>query len=109
MYVIKKCENYSYGRNKWEVVHTTPDREDAISWIREEYRLLLSCDPNLSSEDIDRYLNQYYGCPKPEQAIYGRKEVGHGNTRFSIMHSYSDQYQTVERPTAREALDKILN
>lgn len=108
MYVIKKCENHSYGKNKWEVIHTTPDKEDAIAFAREEYRLLLSSDPNLSSEDIDRYMNNYYNPPKSGQYIGGRREFGHGNIWFSFMRSTSQQHRPAERPSAREALDLIL-
>ena len=112
MYVIKKCDDHGYGRNKWVVVHTTPDREDAISWVREEYRMLLSCDPRLTSEDIDDRLNKYYGCPKTGQASvdYGRHTFGHGNVRFSIMQSDSVEYQPAgARPDRTALLDSILS
>jgi len=109
MYVIKKCDSYGYGRNKWEVVHVTPDKEDAISYIREEYRLLLSSDAYLSSSDIESRMDGW-GVPKTGQDLWGRKEVGQGLVRFSLARSTSNQYQVVpKRPTAREALDKILN
>jgi len=110
MYVIKKCDNHGYGRNKWVVVHTTPDREDAISWVREEYRLLLSCDPNLSNDDIRNKLDRYWGCPKTGDTIYGRRTFGHGTVSFSIMQSDSDQYQPAgARPNRTALLDSILS
>ena len=112
MYVVKKCDNYSYGgQNKWNEILVTPDRENAISYIREEYRLLLASDPNLSSEDIDRYMNAYYTVPKSGAHIGGRRTVAHGGVGFAIMQSDStkyDQYRGLMRPDRTEALDAIL-
>jgi hypothetical protein len=115
MYVVKKCENHSYGRNKWDVVFTSPDREDAISWVREEYRLLLSCDSNLTSKDIEQRMS--YGCPQSGSSVWGRREVlgrrefGHMGTYFSFFHSHSDKYlkDVPMRPTRTELLDSILS
>jgi hypothetical protein len=109
MYVVKKCENHSYGRNKWDVVHVTPDREDAIAWCREEYRLLLSCDSNLTSKDIE--LRMSYGCPQSGSGVWGRREFGHMGTYFSFFQSHSDKYlkDVPMRPTRTELLDSILS
>lgn len=111
MYVVKKCDNHSYGQNHWYEVHVTADREDAISFAREEYRLTLSSDPNLSSDDIEHRLNSAWGVPQPGGTIYARKEFGHDGVRFAIMQSDStkyDQYRGLMRPTRTEALDAIL-
>lgn len=111
MYVVKKCANYTHGKNAWVDVHVTPDKEDAISYIREEYRLLLSSNPNLSSADIDRNLNAYYDCPKPGDTLYSRRVVRHGNVAFSIQSSHAskyDQWNGLQRPDRNELLDKIL-
>lgn len=109
MYVIKKCDNYSYGRNDWRVIYTSPDREAAISVAREEYRLLLSNDPDLSNDDIQWRMDRDWGVPKSGEAIWGRKEFGHDNTRFAIMQSNSSQYQPAIRPDKNKVLDSILN
>lgn len=112
MYVVKKCDSYSYGgQNNWYDVLVTPDRENAISYIREEYRLLLASDPNLSSKDIDSELNSYYTVPKSGERIVRRRTVSHNGAGFAIMQSDSakyDQYRGLMRPTRTEALDAIL-
>jgi hypothetical protein len=108
MYVIKKCDNYTYGRNKWYTVHTTASKEDAIAFCRAEYRLLLSCDPNMSSQQIEQALSGYR-CPRSDY-WYGRMEFGHGNIRFAAYKSSAEGHMNVpKRPTRTELLDKILN
>ena len=111
MYLVKKCDSYGYGRNDWRDVLITPDRENAISYIREEYRLLLAADPNLSSEDIDRYMNAYYTVPKSGEHIYGRRTVSHNGIGLAIMQTHSikyNEYAGLKRPDRTEALDAIL-
>jgi hypothetical protein len=110
MYVIKKCDNYGHGRNKWYVVHTTPHKDDACAYFKEEYRLLLVCDPNLTSKDIDDMLNSFWRIPTPENYYGSRRVSQYGTTAYSIQESRSVEYQDVpKRPTRTELLDSILN
>jgi len=107
MYVIKKCENHSYGRNTWKVIHTTKSKEDAIAFCREEYRLLLSCDPNMTSDRIEQYLNSY-NVPS-DHYWYGTKQFGHNGVMYRAYVSDAAEYRDpVERPDRTELLDKIL-
>jgi hypothetical protein len=107
MYVIKKCDNHTYGKNKWYTVHTTASKEDAIAFCRQEYRLLLSCDPNLSSQQIETSMNGY-GLPRSDY-WYGRMEFGHGNIRFAAYKSSAEGHQDVPvRPNRTAILDSIL-
>lgn len=108
MYVVKKCDNYSYGQNDWRVIYTSPDREAAISVAREEYRSILINDPNLSNQDIHTLMDGYF-VPKSSDSLYGRKQFGHNNTKFAIMQSSSSQYQPAIRPDKNQVLDSILN
>jgi hypothetical protein len=108
MYVVKKCDNYSRGRNDWQVIYTSPYREAAISVAREEYRLLLNSDPDMSSKDIQSRMDDY-SAPKSGAALYGRKQFGHKNTKLAIMKSYSVDYKPAVLPDKNEALYSILS
>ena len=107
MYVIKKCDNHGYGRNSWRVIHTTPRKEDAVAFCRQEYRLLLSCDPRMTSDRIEQLLDGYH---VPSMSYwYGRKQFGDYGVMFSAQFSNAAEYQEpVERPDRTELLDKIL-
>ena len=111
-YVVRKCDNaeWRYGRNDWYDVKVTHDREDAISYVRGEMYLLYASDPDLTSEDIDRHMNTYYGVPKAGEYIVRRMECGHGSTRFAIVNSSAAKYDAPmpTRPDRTELLDAIL-
>ena len=111
MYVVKKCENHSYGQNKWVDVHVTPDKEDAISYVRGEMYLLYASDPSMPSADIDSRMNSYWGVPWSGQSIYKRHECGHSGIHYAILNSTAAKYDNWigrMRPDRTEALDLIL-
>lgn len=111
-YVVKKCDNYSYGRNKWVEVKVTPSKQDAISYVRGEIRTMLDCS-DMTTEQIISTMNGY-GVPRDDQYLYGRsvfKPHGVGNTAYSIIYSDAEKYdnwKAPRRPTRTEVLDKIL-
>lgn len=103
MYVIKRSENHSYGRNVWKVIHTTPDVNDALSFIKSEYRMLLESDPNMRRSDIDSRLSYSFN------SYWNRQEVSHRGVGLSIYRSTAAKHQEpVVRPERSELLDKIL-
>jgi len=111
MYVVKKCDNYSRGQNKWKVIYTSPDKEGAISIFKQELRYELEADPNLDREQINRYLNLWQLDPQRYGGYKGNRVTsGHGDIYFSIMRSESVEHQTpAMRPDRTALLDSILN
>jgi len=109
MYVIKKCDNYGYGRNDWKVVFTSPDREAAVSHFRTEFRYILESDPNLSRSQIDNHLRDYY--LDNRTGYWGSMRIvkQHNGIGFSLAKSSSVEYQeATARPDRTELLDSIL-
>ena len=110
MYVVKKCENHTYGQNKWKVIYTSPDRDGAVAIFKQELRYELEADPNLTRDDIDRRLQNYYLDNNNSYYTNRRIEMGHGDVYFSIMKSAASEHVTpAERPTRTELLDSILS
>ena len=107
-YVVKKCENYSYGKNKWDVVFTSLDAESAVGFIKTEFRYLLEADHSLTRKDINGKLNNYY-LDNYGNFQRSRIELIHKNVSYSLLKSSSDQYQYVpKRPDRTALLDSIL-
>jgi hypothetical protein len=110
MYVIKKCDTHGYGRNDWKVVFTSPDRESAVSYLKMEFRYILEADSDLTRDQINGKLNNYY-LDNPSGYWGSRRiEMIHKDIAFSLVKSSSVEYQDVpKRPDRTELLDSILN
>jgi len=112
MYLVRKCEDWQ-GRGKcsWKTIFTSPERAGAIAVFKQEFRLVLESDPNLTRDTINGRMNNYY-LDQPDNSYYTnrRVEMGHGNTGFAIYKSHAVANQTpAERPDRTSALDSILN
>lgn len=107
MYVVKRADNihsYGNGKNNWKVIHTSKHKDAAVAFYKQEYRMLLESDPNLSRQDIDNRMNWCYN------TYNTRCEASHNGIGLSILHSNAVEYQEpVERPDRTELLDSILN
>jgi len=109
MFVVKKCDNHSYGRNKWNVVFTSPDRASAVAFLKMELRYILEADHNLTRDQINSKLQNYYLDNNESYYRNHRVEMGHNGIYFSMIKSCSVEYQDVpKRPDRTELLDSIL-
>jgi len=110
MYVVKRCDDHGYGRNKWDVVFTSIDRESAVAYLKMEFRYILEADHTLTRDTIENRLNLGY-LDNPHSYYANRRvEVAHSGIAFSFIKSESAEYQDVpKRPDRTELLDSILN
>jgi len=111
MYVVKKCDSHGYGRNKWDVVFTSIDRDSAVGFIKTEFRYILEADHNLTRDQINGRLNNNYYLDNTSGYYANRRvEMIHNGTAFSFHKSKSAEFQDVpKRPDRTELLDSILN
>ena len=108
MYVVKRCDDHGYGRNKWDVVFTSPDKDSSSAFLKMELRYILEADPNLTRDQINGRLDNYY-LNSPSSYLMPRIEMGHNGICFSLVKSSSVEYQDVpKRPDRTELLDSIL-
>lgn len=116
MYVVRKAENYSYGRNKWVDVHVTADPEDAKSFFLSECRLLVESDPNMNRDQIESRMRHCVGYNNGGMLDHryhkNRYEFQHNGTAFAVLKSTSAKYDGhsgLMRPDRTELLDAILS
>ena len=108
MYLVKKCENFSHGKNKWELIFSSPDREGALAIYNQERKLLYEADHNLNRTQIDTKMT--YGSPNARYWSGARYESGHYTVRVAIYKSNAAEYkEPARRPMRTELLDKILS
>jgi len=111
MYLVRKCEDWQ-GRGKctWKTIFTSPERDGAIAVFKQELRLVLESDPNLTRDTINGRMNNWYLDNTDKYYCDRRIEMGNGNTGFAIYKSKAVGNQTpAERPNRTSALDSILN